>query len=86
MEIRESVGRYLAPTDAIWAGTGPTRPWNDPVQDLPRAPDGTTTAVSGFKRGDLSIGTLMGGSVAIEVDSLIVGLPAPTRATVLVPP
>lgn len=61
MEVLELTAEDSASAAALWAETGLTRPWNDPVADFHRAFEGATSTVLGIKENSELIGTVMIG-------------------------
>jgi ribosomal protein S18 acetylase RimI-like enzyme len=62
VEVLELTGDDVESATALWADTGLTRPWNNPVEDFRRAVEGPTSAVLGIKKDGELIGTVMVGS------------------------
>jgi ribosomal protein S18 acetylase RimI-like enzyme len=62
VEVLELTGDDIESVAALWADTGLTRPWNNPVEDFRRAVEGPTSAVLGIKKDGELIGTVMVGS------------------------
>lgn len=62
MEVLELIGDDVESVVALWANTGLSRPWNNPVEDFRRAIEGPTSAVLGIKKDGELIGTVMVGS------------------------
>lgn len=62
MEVLELNGDDAQSAAALWAETGLTRPWNDPIADFRRAIVGATSVVLGIKQGGDVIGTVMVGN------------------------
>jgi len=62
MEVLELIDDDVESAVTLWAESGLTRSWNNPVEDFRRAIEGPTSAVLGVKNDGELVGTVMVGS------------------------